>query len=237
MNDTNPNSNTLANRLAEQIREEITDQQLMAGDFFMTGDEVAQRFGVSRGIAREAISQLRALGMLQSRQSKGLIVGKADLVGLLEQSLPFSGYDGQGLLVLAQLRYALEVGAVDLAVANATDEQLGRLTELASEYHDVTEQAGHNEIADELELAFHRLILEMTGNPLIAGMHGVLSDYFQHASEQVADWTACPPHTVWEHEAIALAFARRDTEMARAYLKKHLTETLRDLEGQERLAQ
>jgi len=229
MSNETPNSNTLANRLAEQIRNDIAEQQLSPGEFFMTGDEVAQKFGVSRVIAREAISQLRALGLLESRQSKGLVIGKTNLVSLLEQSLPFSGYEGQDLRILAQLRYVLEVGAVDFAVTNATEEQITRLKDLAEKYQ-ATQQNGHDENGDQIELAFHKLILEMTGNPLVAGMHHVLSDYFQQASRQLPDWNTCWPHTVWEHEAIAQAFGQRDTEIARAYIKRHLSKTLENFE-------
>ena len=227
MKQSEPNSNTLANLLADRIRRQIARQGPPQGEFFMTGDDVAEKFGVSRGIAREAISQLRALGVLQSRQSKGLIVGRSDLVGLMERGLPFCGYDGADLLVLAQLRYVLEIGAVDLAVSNGTDRQVARLTDLAQDYRAITENAAHNDAADEVELAFHQLILEMTGNPLVAGMHSVLSNYFHEAPRHVVDWTICQPRTVWEHEAIAEAFARRDTEMARAYVKKHLQEALK----------
>ena len=96
-----------------------------------------------------------------------------------------------------------------------------RLCNLAGEYERVTNKGGHNERADEIEIEFHGLILEMTGNPLIAGMYGAISDYFRKASRESSDWHICRPETVWEHNAIAGAFASRDTEMARAYLKNH----------------
>jgi len=97
----------------------------------MTVDQVSVHYDVSRTIAREAVSQLRALGILKSRQRKGLLIGQPDPVSLMARWVPFysHGTDGKQLLRLAQLRYTLELGAVDLAVTNATSEQLDPLSE------------------------------------------------------------------------------------------------------------
>ena len=224
-----PNTDTLANSLADQIRREITEKGFQEGDLFMTGDEVAERYGVSRGITREAISQLRVLGALKSRQRKGLLVGRSDPVSLLDHSLPFYGKLPRDLRALEQLRYVLEVGAVELAVANATEEQRQRLIELAGKFREETLKHDRNEkTIDEIELEFHGLILQMTDSPLISGMHQVLSAYFNKAVDnttfnpQLAQEQAC------EHEAIAEGIQRRDLEMARAYLRRHLRWVLAD---------
>jgi len=69
----------------------------------------------------------------------------------------------------------------------------------------------------------------MTGNPLIAGMHRVLADYF-HASTQVAQ----PPDAakaIREHQMIVEAFVRRDHEAARTLLRCHLEGTIHSMEN------
>jgi len=65
----------------------------------------------------------------------------------------------------------------------------------------------------------------MTGNPLVAGMHGVVADYF-HASKEFNT----PPNAskaIREHHTIAEAFAQRDVETARSILRAHLRSTMR----------
>jgi DNA-binding GntR family transcriptional regulator len=75
-------------------------------------------------------------------------------------------------------------------------------------------------------MAFHGVILEMTGNPLIAGMHQVLADYFQFSAIYNH-----PPHArkaIREHHTIAEAFQRRDLETVRSILRSHLLPSTAD---------
>ena len=51
MSEREPNTDTLANTLADQIRTDIEKQKIEEGVLFMIGDEVASQCGVSRGIA------------------------------------------------------------------------------------------------------------------------------------------------------------------------------------------
>ena len=221
-----PNTDTLANNLANQIRGDIAKQDLHEGMLFMTGDEVAALYGVSRGIARESISQLRALGVLKSRQGKGLIIGKPDLVELFERGLPFYGKMPEDLRILAQLRYVLEIGSVDLAIRNALDNQVRELGDLAYEFRRLIEvpEPVEQEV-DKVEFAFHSLILKMTDNPIVSGMHTVLSEYFERAAK--SSLSASPSSSqrqvnALEHEAIVEGFLERDLETTRAYLRRHL---------------
>lgn len=230
MSKQEPNTNTLANMLADRMHADIVASELQEDDFFMTGDQVAQQYGVSRSIAREALGQLRALGVLKSRQRKGLLVGRPDPVKLMSQWVPFYGRGAQGneLSRLAELRFVLEMGAVDLAVAHATDEQIQRAQALAYDFESVASQFGHNAQTDRIDLAYHSLILEMTGNPLVAGMHRVLADYFLASTLEAPKPNEDPVSSIRAHHMIAEAFARRDAETVRSILRSHLRRTLDD---------
>ena len=149
------------------MRSDIIAADLTEGDLFMTESEVTRRYAVSRNIAREAVSQLRGLGILMSRQGKGLLVAHSDP---LARSLPFYGREPEDLKHLAQWRYVLEMGAVELAVNEATPEQTDRLEALARKYEELGSRDYTEKEDNAVELAFHSLILEMTGNPLIAGI-------------------------------------------------------------------
>lgn len=228
MSDESNPTGTLASRLASQIHEDIIAAGLSEGEFFMTGDQVEAHYSVSRSIAREALSQLRSLGILESRQKKGLLVSRPDPVHLMSRWVPFYGRGGREgeLDRLAQLRYVLEVGAVDLAVGHASAAQIDRLDALAREFEAAALESGHTPVTDKIDLAFHSLILEMTGNPLIAGMHKVLSDYFL-ASEQVAPLPQeDAAMALREHHLLVDAFRRHDRALAMTLLRAHLERTL-----------
>ena len=183
---------------------------------------------MSRTVAREAVSQLHALGVVTSRRRKGVLVAQPDPVKLSARWVPMFGRVAaeKGFQLLAQWRYVIELGAVDLAVTHATDDQIKRLVMLADEFDTVAAEHGHNAEADRSDMAYHGVILEMTGNPLVAGMHQVLVDYFQ-----VSVIYNHPPHArkaIREHHTIAEAFQRRDLEAVRSILRSHLLPGPRD---------
>lgn len=222
-----PNSDTLANTVAERIYRDIVAAGLHEGDFFMTGDAVVERYQVSRTIAREALSQLRGLGVLKSRQKKGLLVARPDPVKLTSHWVPLycPASDPSAFRDLAQLRYALEMGAVDLAVSNASGEAIERLAALAADFERLAARAGHTRETDRIDLTFHKTILEMTGNPLISGMHRVLSNYFQvsTALDPLDDATKA----IREHHMVVDALRARDRDLVRTLLRSHLERTIR----------
>ncbi|GMW02079.1 MAG: transcriptional regulator [Candidatus Hydrogenedentota bacterium] len=217
---------SMADTVADRIHLDIANSGLKAGELFMKGDQVAARYGISRTVAREALSRLHAIGVLESRQRVGLIVTRPDPVKLSERWVPMycRAANRQDFQDLAQLRYALEMGSIDLAVAHADEEQTGRLSALAQEFEAAAQDTGHTPEADRLDLAFHTLILKMTRNPLIEGMHRVLSEYFSASTEM--DPRGDASKAIRDHHMIADAIRRRDVELTRSMLRLHLGETL-----------
>ncbi len=233
MRKKNETIGNLTNDLVEKIRSRIMDSNLAKGEVFMTVDQIAAEYGVSRTIAREASSQLQALGLLKGRQRVGLVMHRPDAQDLMKNWLPLyaRSLGGESVQALAQLRYALELGTIGLAVANATEDQISRLGSIAEHFEAVTSVQGQTEEADDAELAFHSLVLEMSGNPLISGMHAVLSDYFLVAVQKNPNWRTVSSDAIWEHKAIAKAIAARDAELARNLLRHHLDNSLSELEA------
>lgn len=219
---------TLAERVADRIHADIRQSNLKEGDLFMTGDQVAERYKVSRSIAREALSQLQAVGVLESRKRKGILIARPDPVKLSARWVPVFGQVAgfEGFRLLTEWRYVLELGAVDLAVAKASNEQIAELFKLASHFEEAASAEGHTPEADKIDLAFHAVILEMPGNPLLAGMHRVLADYFAASAEY--DPRRDARKAIREHFVIAEAFERRDAESARSVLRMHLPLALTD---------
>jgi len=216
------NRQSRAIQVAEKVRRNLQTRRLREGERFMTEAELARRYGVSRGIAREAVGRLRALGVLDSRQRKGIVVGRVDPIKLVAQSLPMYHRSPRDLLSLARLRYVLEVGSVELAVRNATDDQIRQLAALAQKFAELRGRPASAARANEIDLAFHGLLLAMTGEPLVAGMHKVLAEYFHLETATSTKRVIVDEATYWQHQAIVNALQIRDVEQARALLRQHL---------------
>ncbi len=228
-----PTRQTLASQIAKRIHQRISRRKLQPGDALGTELGLAEEFGVSRNIVREAIGRLRALGIVRSRQRVGLVVGQTDPIRLFEQGLPlFLSGESANLYELSKLRYALEIGAVNLAVQNASDKQIDRMAALADRMTEMVRQ-GKEEETDPLEEQFHSLILEATGSQLLSRMHVVVSRYFSETSSRIFNYGLINDRDASEHQRIAEAFRRRDAETVRGLLEHHLRLILDQFESEE----
>ena len=208
-------------QLADRLRQHIENARLPDGELFMTEADVAEKFGVSRTVAREAVGQLRAIGLLEGRQRKGLIVRHPDPVHLFSESLTALRRSDEDLEDLARLRYVLEVGAIELAIQNATEEQISRLLHIAEQIGNVVHADEKIRLLKEkqLDVAFHTLLLEMTNSTLVSGMQRVLVDFFDTVSYRPPIDVAASQQVAWEHRELAGAIRNRDIERARAMIQ------------------
>ena len=147
---------TQSDELAERIRERIQSERLADGAFFMTESDLAEEYQVSRTVAREAVSRLTAIGLLEGRKRIGLIVRRPDPLRLLQLGLPSLFDSEQDVSELSMLRYVVEMGAVDLAIRNGSDEQCQQLCDLAGELAAAIRSDQAERIA-ELDITFHSL--------------------------------------------------------------------------------
>ncbi len=218
--------NSLSAQVAELIQQKIQREKLRSGDVLGTELKFAEEFGVSRNIIREAIGRLRALGIVEGKQKTGLVVGQTDPVELFEQGLSLFLMDEPiNLEELAKFRYVLELGAVDLAVRNITEKQIEKMKQISEQMAEM-HKLGKDKETNILEEQFHSLILQSSGSQLLARMHVVVSRYFAEASSQIDNYDPITPEGVKEHQEIANAFEKKDANMIRSLLKKHLSVTL-----------
>ena len=64
----------LPDRIANEILQQVTDGALQPGDALPTETALAQAFGVSRNVVREAIARLRSDGVIDTKQGRGAVV-------------------------------------------------------------------------------------------------------------------------------------------------------------------
>ncbi|MSR60308.1 MAG: FadR family transcriptional regulator [Planctomycetaceae bacterium] len=216
---------TQVRELARKIRHRIQTERLPDGSFFMTEAQLAAEYGTSRTVTREAVSRLQALGLLEGRKRKGLIVRCPDPLRLFQNSLPSLMTSPGDWRDLAQLRYAIEVGAIELAVRAATHEQIDRLGQIEQELEQAVLQNQASARTIELDVKFHSLILEMTGSRLIAGMQQILVQFFQ-TTPRAKPCSSSAERICWEHRELLEAIRGRDVERARAMIRVQIRQTL-----------
>jgi DNA-binding FadR family transcriptional regulator len=168
--------------IADQIRKELSDRRLRAGDRLPPERALALQFGVSRNTLREALRSLENAGLLrlQKGAAGGAFVrestGDAIVTGLRDM---FS----LGAIAPAHLteaRVLIESIAVRVACVRATPDDIDALkANIAAAERAAREKADFYDRA-AIHLEFHRIIARATKNPVMVIVMEALIDVMQH---------------------------------------------------------
>ncbi len=155
--------------VAEAIRAQVFSGRLQQDQRLPPERELAEGFGVSRVVVREAIRTLELAGILRVRKGGGggtFVCRDFDKpLGTSIQNLLSGG--AITLEDLFELRLLLEPPAAALAARRATPEGLASLDEVLAQ----AEMAQHDSQAlRSLNLEFHRRLAAMSGNPLLSAL-------------------------------------------------------------------
>ena len=113
-------------RVATLLTREIEQGEHQPGARLPTEQQMAERFGVSRNVVREAIAQLRADGIIEARQGVGAFVLAPEqraAIRIDREALK----SADNMERLFELRRILEVESATLAAARRTDEHLAAI--------------------------------------------------------------------------------------------------------------
>ena len=168
--------------IADQIRKELSDRRLRAGDRLPPERALAEQFGVSRNTLREALRSLENAGLLrlQKGATGGAFVrestGDAIITGLRDMF-------HLGAIApehLTEARVLIESIAVRTACERATVEDIEALNaNIAAAARAVRENIDFYEQA-AIHLDFHRIIARAAKNPVMVIVMEALLDVMQH---------------------------------------------------------
>ena len=122
--------------LVEQTQRDILKYISMNGNAaarLPKEQEFVELLGVSRVVVREALSRLRALGIIETKRKKGTVVVVPEIFGVLKSIVASGLLDKDTLRDLYQLRLMLEIGMADFIYMNKTSEQMNQLDDIVAE--------------------------------------------------------------------------------------------------------
>lgn len=180
-------------------------------------DEIAARFGASRTVVREVVRVLESMQLVESRRRVGVTVRPAEQWNVYDPQVirwRLAGPDRpRQLRSLTVLRSAIEPVAAGLAAARATAEQCAELTEAALGM--VRTSRGHQlEAYLRHDIAFHRVVLNASGNEMFARLGDVVAEVLTGRTQHAVMFDDPDPAAVTLH--VQVAEAVREGEAARA---------------------
>ncbi|MGB0733080.1 MAG: FadR/GntR family transcriptional regulator [Pontibacterium sp.] len=206
----------LSEVLVSALSEKIASGELQTGDKLPTESEIMSQYGVSRTVVREAIQNLQAAGLVQTRHGVGtFVVRRVSDMGVL---LTVTKDSMRDMASIIEFRLGLEVEAAGLAAERRTASQMKALNQTVEALQE-HESAGRSELAGAEDARFHLAIAEATGNRYFID---VMRHLRQSLGPIVSTQRIDPQCLNHEHREICLAIERQDPYSARAAMRLHL---------------
>ncbi len=180
----------IRDQAAQQIKEFILTERLGPGDRLPTESELAETFGISRLSVREATKALEFIGIVQAKTGVGLTVGQMDLNRVTEHLGFHPALNRADPLQLIDTRVIIEIGALPhICKRMVVNESIyDRLQSVI----DRSQSARKLETWIDLDIEFHRTLLESSGLAPLVAFGDLLHVFFQTFRESVkkAQWKA-----------------------------------------------
>lgn len=220
---------TIGSRVREEL-ERLALDELRPGEQLPAEGEIAASLGVSRLSVREAVRELAARGILESRQGRRPVVRAphGEVVGDFFRTAVRR--DPAALFELIEVRRAVEVHNAALAAARGTNATLHALEQAMA----AMEAAEHDEAAfHEADVRFHETLAVATGNAmliyLVEGLGEPLRISRSHSWRGRESEARPLAPVIAAHRAILERVLARDADGAAAAMRAHLDATERDL--------
>jgi len=224
---------TLSERVADQLQALILDGHVAPGERLPSERELAERFGVSRTVIREAVRRLTGTGLVDGRAGSGVVVREVasnvmrDSMNRFLRSRAFLHPDslGQALAMLHEVRTMLEVQVARVAAGNRTDLDIDRMRTAA----DAMAAARDDVSTAGADVAFHREIAVGTHNELYVVLLDSIGDPLMDIRLSTLQLGDRLPDAVSGHQRILSAIETGDGEAARSAMVDHLKDSERAL--------
>lgn len=220
MNEPISRGPSLADSVAERIRQDITSGTYGVGDRLPTERVLSEKYGVSRPIVREALGTLKRDGLISTRQGLGAFV-----IETREMTFRFRGLelnDAQDIRDVIELLMAIEAAATAYAAERRSPEQLAAIE---TQLHAMEMAVDRGESGVEEDIAFHCAIVDACGNPYFQDMSKFLDDRVRNFIRKARASTnrqSLISRVKEEHIAIFEAIAAGNGQKARLAAEAHL---------------
>lgn len=211
--------------VADALLEKIKAGELKPGEKLDSVQALSESFQVSRSAVREALSALKAMGLVDMKQGEGTYIREFEPSHVsqpLSSALLMKKEDVKQLL---EVRKLLELGVAAMAAEKRTEDDLQKIRQALLEMKGID---GDEELGEKADFSFHMALAE-------ASQNGLLKHLMNHVSALLLE-TMRETRKIWlfskrtsvqrlyeEHERIYSAVAAKDADEAEAAMTAHLT--------------
>lgn len=167
--------------------------------------QLSEKLGVSRTPIREAMTLLEQEGFVRSVPRRGIFVVRKTRREIIEMITVWA---------------ALESMAARLACERATETEIRQLRENVRAFANRNPEEYVSEYS-EANLAFHKLIIRMSGCTLIAETTESLFPHMRGVRKVTIGQDHRAQHSIIDHTRIVEAIEKRDADLAERLVREH----------------
>ena len=200
---------SLADMIAETLKQQITEGTYRAGDKLPTEPELMKTFGVGRSSVREAVKLLVNMGVVRVQQGSGTFVAvpsNNDDVNIKMSTVDRTELD--------EVRKILDIAIVEKAVARRTEKDIERMR-ASLEKRKVNAEKGLLEECIEADLNFHIAIADAAHNRILADIYRSAATHLLSEFNRIYDGTDCFINSQTSHEKLLKHIIAGDLKNAR----------------------
>lgn len=200
---------SLADMIAETLKQQITEGTYRAGDKLPTEPELMKTFGVGRSSVREAVKLLVNMGVVRVQQGSGTFVAvpsNNDDVNIKMSTADRTELD--------EVRKILDIAIVEKAVARRTEKDIERMR-TSLEKRKVNAEKGLLEECIEADLNFHIAIADAAHNRILANIYRSAATHLLSEFNRIYDGTDCFINSQTSHEKLLKHIIAGDLKNAR----------------------
>lgn len=218
---------SLTKKVESLLRRHIVDGDWVPGDKLPTEHALAKQHSVSRTVIREAISGLKADGLLASRQGSGIFVIEPPQPNKELNSLSSDPEVLSSVIETLELRDAVETGAAGLAAKRCSPAQEANIY---AKFNEFKQKVINGENSEKQDFAFHVAIAKASNNEkfidflTIVGRNIIPRSTLRTKANLKHD-PKFEDRILQEHQAILDAISQNDVEAARTAMHNHLTKS------------
>ncbi|WP_396935210.1 FadR/GntR family transcriptional regulator [Mycolicibacterium sp.] len=218
-------------RVVAGLKDKILAGDLPPGQKLPSEAELIDEFGVSRTVVREAVTRLRAEGLVETFQGRGsFVLAVPEPTSFTVESAAIRTH--RDVLDMVDFRLGVECEAAALAAARIDAPGADAVRAALAAFGTATPDD-----AVEADFRFHRAVAAASGNRFyvdlvdsLGPMMIMLTRTRLGAEHSITD-AAHAERVRREHEEIATAVIAREPDLARAAMRLHLGNTRRRLDA------
>ncbi|HRQ40949.1 MAG TPA: GntR family transcriptional regulator [Chloroflexota bacterium] len=227
---------TLAEQVADTIKESILNGEFEPGAALPTEPELAEAFGVSRAVVRDATRMLAARGLVEAQHGRGVFVTHSPIAAFGDALLLALRRVDATVWDVEQFEQLLLPEVCALAAVQASDEEIVALRELVARNLQVIDEilaawwsadampeaeqqrmwASGREVIQALFQMSHNRVLQLLVQPLLALRN------LRYWEEPATTLEAARQREADFFQTLVTAVASRDPEQARSQMRTRM---------------